>query len=329
MQQSASKTPVVFGENGFLKGRLYIAVKWLLMIAAYAFLVYKLIVFDGYADFAAYWETMQLSRFGWLSAVFLLLPVNWMLEAVKWRLLVSKIQQIGLTEALKAILAGVSTGFFTPNHLGEIVGRIVCLPEGKRKQGFSLSVLSALTQSIVKTIFGIPALILFFVQTQKAITGFHLYIIIVALCLSALTAIYFLTPVIAVRFSGLKTGRKLSGFISFLGEYSFRDLFVTLLLTMLRYLVFCFQFYFMLRFFGVDLDLYQAFPAIASEYLLLMFTPSFAFSEPALRGSYAVFFIGAYSGLTVNIMLAGMGIWVVNMAIVMIAGSVVVVKSKW
>jgi hypothetical protein len=85
----------------------------------------------------------------------------------------------------------------------------------------------------------------------------------------------------------------------------------------------------MLRFFGVDLSLYQAFPAIASEYLFLMFTPSFAFSELALRGSYAVFFIGAYSGLTINILLAGMGIWVVNMAIIMIAGSVIMVKSKW
>jgi hypothetical protein len=241
MQKTASKTVGFFRENGFFKGWFYTVLKWLLMIGAYAFLIYKLACFDGYADFADYWKTMQPPRFWWLLLVFLLLPANWMLEAVKWEFLVSKIQKIRFVEALKAVLAGVSTGFFTPNHVGEIVGRIVCLPEGKRKQGFSLSVLSALTQSIVKTIFGIPALILFFAHTQKtAINGFHLYIIIVALCLLALTGVYFLTPVIAVRFSGAKTGRKLSGFVSFLSEYSFRDLFVTLLLAMLRYLVFSF-----------------------------------------------------------------------------------------
>lgn len=328
MQENSSINSF-FKNDRIFKSKLYSAFKWLLMIGAYSFLIYKLLSFDGYDDFLEYWKNMPAARFCWLAFVFLLLPANWLLEAVKWRFLVSKIKPISLKEATKAVLAGVSTGFFTPNRLGEIIGRVVHLPEGTRKQGASLSVLSAFTQSIIKIICGVPALILFFSYTrQNTVKGFYLYIAIVLFCLLLFVAFYFLLPKLAGRLSHTKLGNKLNDFILFFTEYSFRDLFFTLLLALLRYVVYSLQFYFMLRFFGVDLDLFHAFIAIASNYLFLMFTPSFAFSEMALRGSYAVFFVGAYSDMTINIMLAGMGIWIVNLAIVMIIGSVIMMKSK-
>jgi len=99
-------------------------------------------------------------------------------------------------------------------------------------------------------------------------------------------------------------------------------------ISLLRYLVFCFQFFLMLRFFGVQLELWQALIAIPANYLFVTFTPSVAFSEAAVRSSYAVLFIGAFSGQVVGIALAGMCIWMVNFVFPMLVGSVVMLKSK-
>ncbi len=84
----------------------------------------------------------------------------------------------------------------------------------------------------------------------------------------------------------------------------------------------------MLRFFDVQLTPWQALLAIPTNYLFVTFTPSLAFSEGALRASYAVFVLGFFSPQTVNIALAGVFIWVVNWVIPLLAGSVIMLRSK-
>ena len=95
----------------------------------------------------------------------------------------------------------------------------------------------------------------------------------------------------------------------------------------IRYAVFCIQFYFMIRFFSIELTPWQALIAIPTSYLFVTFTPSLAFSEAAIRSSYAVLIIGTFSGQVVNIALAGVCIWVINFVIPMLAGSVVMVRK--
>jgi uncharacterized membrane protein len=98
-------------------------------------------------------------------------------------------------------------------------------------------------------------------------------------------------------------------------------------ISFIRCAVFCVQFYFMIRFFSIELTPWQALTAIPTSYLFVTFTPSFAFSEVAIRSSYAVLIIGAFSGQVVNIALAGVCIWVINFVIPMLAGSVVMVRK--
>jgi hypothetical protein len=99
-------------------------------------------------------------------------------------------------------------------------------------------------------------------------------------------------------------------------------------ISLLRYVVFCAQFFFMLQFFGVQLTVLTALLAIPTNYLFVTFTPSLSFSEVAVRSSYAVLIIGALSGQVVNIAFAGVCIWAVNFAIPMLAGSVVMLRRK-
>ena len=84
----------------------------------------------------------------------------------------------------------------------------------------------------------------------------------------------------------------------------------------------------MLRFCSIDINLWQGVVSISTFYLFLTFTPSIAFSEAAIRGSYAVIFVGMFSDNSVGIALAGVLVWFVNAVIPMIIGSVFFSKTK-
>lgn len=60
-----------------------------------------------------------------LVAVIALMFVNWSIEAVKWKLSVKKIQNVGFLKAFKAVLSGVSFSVSTPNRVGEYLGRVL------------------------------------------------------------------------------------------------------------------------------------------------------------------------------------------------------------
>ena len=243
-------------------------------------------------------------------------------------MLVAKVQNVSLINSFKAVLAGIITGFFTPNRVGELVGRVGFLEKENRKAGVTLSVVNSLTQNLIMALCGIPACILFYLYKGEIlklnIVG---YLSILSLCLLSFGILYFSLPYLSRQLKFKKVAAKLSPFTFCLSDYSKMDLLKIMLVTLLRYSVFCTQFYFILRFFGVSLEIWQALIAIPTSYLFVSFTPSIAFSEAAVRSSYAVLFIGAFSNHEIPIILAGVSIWFVNFVVPMLVGSVVMIKS--
>lgn len=305
------------------------SLKWFILVASYSFLTYKLITFDCYEVFASEWNQIPMSRFWWLALVFILLPFNWLFEAIKWQMLVSKIQEISLFQAVKAVLSGIFTGFFTPNRVGELVGRVSFLKNENRKSGITLSILNSLTQNIIMALFGIPACILFLLSQNEILnTEIVRYLFILGISLILFGLVYYNLPQLSRRLKLNRFSAKISSFSDCLSEYSITDLLRIMLLTFIRYSVFCVQFYFMLLFFGVDIEVWEALIAIPTSYLFVTFTPSLAFSEAAVRSSYAVLIIGAFSSPEIPIILAGVSIWIVNFVLPMLAGSVIMIKSK-
>jgi hypothetical protein len=301
----------------------------LFFVLSYSFLAYKLYTFNQYDVLAEQWRQMPLSQFYWLTGVLILLPLNWYLETLKWKLLVSKIQDISMLVSFKSVLTGVSTGFFTPNRVGELVGRVLFLEVKNRKPGMTLCVLSSFTQNIIMVSWGIPASILFF--TRKTVTldfDISSILLIFVASLSVMGLIYLAWPFLNKQISKSRYYPQISAFTFFLSTYTWSDILPIMLVSLLRYLVFCTQMFLMLRFFGVEIIPWHAMIAIPASYLFVTFTPSVAFSEAAVRSSYAVLFIGAFSGQVVGIALAGVCIWVVNLVIPMLVGSVVMVRTK-
>ena len=303
--------------------------KYLILLASYSFLGYKLITFHQYEDLSAQWTQMPLSRVWWLAGVFTLLPFNWFLESLKWEMLTFRVQKINIATSVKAVLSGISTGFFTPNRVGELVGRIAYLEPANRKAGITMSLVNSLTQNIVMALCGVPACILFFIQpTQVLQPDRAQYIWMIISGILILGLVYLLLPGISRYIGKSNVSSTLKAFTDCLSGYTLKELLRTIGISLVRYVVFCVQFYFMLRFFQIELTPAQAFMAIPTTYLFVTFTPSLAFSEAAIRSSYAVLVIGTFSGQVVNIALAGICIWAINFILPMVVGSVIMIQKS-
>jgi ABC-type Co2+ transport system permease subunit len=62
----------------------------LLIMVAYGYLVYRLTIFDDYSSFLAAFKTANIGLWFTLVAIILLMPLNVVAEAGKWRLLLRK-----------------------------------------------------------------------------------------------------------------------------------------------------------------------------------------------------------------------------------------------
>lgn len=299
------------------------------IIAAYSYLIYKLATFDRYSELIQQWKQMPLYQFRWLAGVLFLLPFNWLFESIKWKMMTSHLQSMTLKNSVKAVLAGISTGFFTPNRVGELVGRVMFLDSGNRKPGVTLSILNSLTQNLILALCGIPACVLFFGSTAGKIEPtITQYLVLLGMGLVIFGIGYFFLPQLTERFKQSRYFLKIKEFTDCLSAFTVKDLAQIILVSFIRYLIFCTQFFLMLRFFGIELSGWQALISIPTSYLFVTFTPSFAFSEVAVRSSIAVLIIRAFSHQVVNIALAGMCIWLVNLIIPLLIGSVLMVRKR-
>ncbi len=298
------------------------------LVASYSFLAYKLITYKQYHELVAELSQFTVSRYSWLVVVFLLLPINWLIESLKWKLMTVHVQTISLKTSVKSVLAGITTGFFTPNRVGDLVGRVMYLDTENRKSGVTLSLLSSLTQNMVMTLCGLPACILFFATTKTNNSATIYYPLYVLICLILIGLIYFFLPQISSLFNKSRFSDRIKEFTDCLSNYSPKELLQIISVALFRYMVFCVQFYFMLKFFGIELSVLQALIAIPTSYLFVTFTPSFAFSDAAVRSSIAVLVIGVFSPKVIGIALAGMCIWLINFVMPMLVGSVLIVRKR-
>ena len=83
----------------------------------------------------------------------LLMPINWLLETVKWRLLIKSKEPF--IHLLKSVIAGVTLGFVTPGRAGEFVGRVMFVAEKNKAKIFYLSSIGGIAQSVATLTAGV------------------------------------------------------------------------------------------------------------------------------------------------------------------------------
>ncbi len=310
------------------KSKLYSLLKWLVLVTAYTFLAYKLCTYEHYSELQKAWQEKSLFHsYHYLLLVIILLPFNWLFETLKWKFLLRKLETTTIKESFKSVMIGNIAAFLTPNRLGEFPARSLLLSEGKKGKGLSLGIISSMSQTLTILIVGLPSAFLFAQITNSSRVGIYSSSFLILLCF-LLVSIYFLAPKISNYFIKRQAFKSFTNYLENISILTFKELSIILGLSLIRFVIFGLQFYFLLNFFGVKIEPLFATIAIATNYLFITFTPSLAFSEGAIRASIAVLVIGSLSANTIGIIASGLGIWLINFVLPMLIGSIFFIKKR-
>jgi len=313
------------------KKTISVLIKLTIIAISWTFVINKLFKSSDISDFTSCFSNISFQNFQLLFLIIILMIINWSLETIKWQYLISGVQKISFFTAFKAVWTGVTAGTATPNRIGEFGGRILFLKSENRKKAVTLTLFGDLSQMIITLVFGIAGLFLlsnYYFQGNSIFDNNILLIcfasILIALCLS----IYFLINFILAKLLKIKIISKY--IIKYIpdSEINLTNKSVSLLYSFLRYMVFCFQFYLALRFFNIEIGLIQSFVAISTMYLAIHTIPTYFFIEIGVRLSFAIIFIGLFTDKTIAISFASTLIYLINIVIPVLFGSIFIFKNR-
>ena len=266
-----------------------------------------------------------------LLVIFLMFG-NWGIEAKKWQLSVASIYPISFINAFKAILSGVSFSVIMPNRIGEYLGRLAYMPEGNRLKSISVTLVGSISQLYVTMVFGVIGII--FLKDQligQSVISDIVYRFILGgfgLAILLLTVIYFKISVIEKLFEKwLKTSPYLY-LIESLRTFNVQLLLRILLLSFLRYLVFLVQYFLLFSLFDIALPFVIIASVVSVLFLVLAVIPSIALVEVGLRGEISLQLMGMFTTNVLGVGLTVASIWLINLVLPAIAGSVLFLGIK-
>jgi len=268
-----------------------------------------------------------------LILVFLLMFVNWSLEALKWKLSVQHVQPVSFARSFKAILSGVSFAVTTPNRTGEYIGRVLYMSEGNRLKVISLTVLGSLSQLIVTIFFGLVALVILRPDIDSSgLSGWPVWINLLliggSVVLLFLTVFYLRIGLLIRWIDKIPAIKKYIWLIDELEKTDTTLLLRLLSISMLRYLVFATQYFLLFYFFGVEVSWWQGFWAIALVFFIMAITPTIALFEVVQKiyVTKEIFAIFTVNSLAIGIVTTT--IWFVNLVIPAAIGSLLILGLK-
>jgi hypothetical protein len=293
----------------------------ILPILLLAYILYDLFKNDKLLFSFEFLNAQQLTPLRWalLIPVILLMGVNWTVEARKWQLLTQEYFPLGIVRSFIAVLSGISTALFTPNRVGDFIGRVSHLPKKHRKNGMISSFFGSYSQWLLTIIMGWIAWIQ--LGTQFVDSIFIYQIISVAYFLVIITLVFFF----------LTNGFRLKIFNSFQKYFQHppsNTIRLKLIgLSLLRYFIFTSQFYILLQMFGVDLSYGIVLSKLGLFYLFTSLIPSTFWGEIGIKESLAVW---VFSGLIVNSLLiitTTLLLWFINLLVPAIIGNYFLYKK--
>ena len=271
-------------------------------------------------------DKRHLFTFG---VVLFLMGVNWCLEAIKWRLMVAKIERVSFSTSLKAIMSGITVSLFTPNRVGEYGGRVFYLKPEHRVQGVFITMLSSMSQLLITLVTGLLSLI-FFIPNYHLL-NVYLYYSVAFMALALLLALlffYFNIYLLNIFLLKIPWLRKMEKYIHVLMRFGPRDLCKVLLLSLFRYAVFTFQYFLLLYLFQVHIPIMDGLIGISLSFLVMSLIPTFTLTEIGVRGSVCAYFIGLLSQNSLGILSASFALWVINLALPALAGAFLIVRLR-
>ena len=268
--------------------------------------------------------------YGILILVFVLMLLNWFLEALKWKFLVKPIQRISIFKAIESVFCGLTLAVFTPNRIGEYGGRIFFLAPRRRVLGVVAMGIGAVGQMVVTNTFGSIA-ILWFIGRYVGV-DFWLYygvmILVVCYCFFFLL-LYFNISFLLAILNAIKFLKPFQKFFKILSRYKYSELIVVFGYSLFRFAVFTSQYCLIISMLIPSIPLFQVVMMIFILFFIQSALPSLDLLDVGVRTLTATYFFSFITTNDVAVMAATASIWLINLIIPAILGAPFVFKLNF
>jgi len=300
-----------------LKSALSVLGKLIILIAA-GYFIYSRLASDNYLNTKTVFNNLTNS-FIVHKALFLfaisLSIFNWLLEILKWQILVNTQQNINFKTAAKQSLSALTASMITPNRLGDYIAKSLYFDKKKVKKIIALNFIGHGLQLGATILFGIIGLT--YLSLNYPI-NFSLNFKILAIFGALILAIF-----------SIKKGRIwLKKIVDFYKNQP-ANLFTKIeVLSVLRYLIFSHQFYLWSIILGLEIAYFPTMMAIFSMYLLASIWPSLSLTDWMIKGSAAIFVFSFLNVQPLLVMQVSLLMWICNFALPSIIGSYFVIQFE-
>ncbi len=287
-------------------------------------------------DLSQRWEQIKISwkrPFFWIA--FIMLFINWGVESLKWKKLISPLERFSFLQAFKAIMAGCSITMLLPNRMGEYGGRIMYVKDQNKIKAISLTIIGSISQLAITVLLGTIALVFlkYTVLSSNQIVSLSWMLsdamLVIALgALVFLLLLYFNTGLIVPYLSKIKRIEKFVKHFSVVDLIPRKQLLRIFFLSFLRYMIFTLQYVLLLHVMEVAIPMALCFWLVGIFYLMLAIIPTIGFTELPIRATVISLLLGLFSNNLIGIQAATFTIWVINLVIPAMIGSFFILRIK-
>jgi hypothetical protein len=224
--------------------------------------------------------------------------------------------------------------------MGEYMGRVLYIDEGKRIQAVSLTIVASMGQLLITLVVGVVGLLVIRSELQVGTSSSSassgsaifwlnavLYISVLAACF--LTLLYFRLSWLIRWIERIPRIEKFIRHVRVLDNFNATMLFHILSLSLARYLVFTIQYYVLFDVFGVEMNGWQVFWSVSVVFLVLAIVPTIALvTELGVRWKTSVEVVQLFSSNIVGIVATSLAIWIINLVIPALIGSLLILNIR-
>lgn len=265
-----------------------------------------------------------------MAAVVVLMVINWALESLKWQYLAQKLTRLNVWQAIEAVFCGLSWAIFTPNRIGEYGGRVMFLPNRKRIHGVFAMAVGAFAQNVITNLVGIMASLWFIYHFLHLNTWLFVGIAFLSVVFLALfMLLYFRIGLLVKWLDRVRFLKKFRRFFDVMGRYSQHELLVVFAYSLARFFVFSFQYYLVIHLLLPQLPLFSMIMTVIVFIFIQSAMPSLDLLDIGVRSFTAMHLFLYITNQQIAIIAAVSSIWLINLIIPAIIGSVFVFKLRF
>lgn len=303
----------------------FVLIKLSIVVGAFYFIYHKLTT-NHELDFQVFVQFLSKNNtFSVKNIIFLVIlsVFNWFFEILKWQHLVSFFKKISFLNSLEQSLGSLTASLFTPNRIGEYGAKAMYFSRSDTKKILALNLLGNFMQMSTTVLFGVMGCYMYLLKYSLDIEYYKLFRIgVIVFIIAIFPIIGLIKSNFSIRGISMSTAKifytSIPWYIYFKG-FSF---------SIIRYLIFSFQFYFLLKMFGLTLGYFDAMTIITTMYFLASIIPTLAIFDVVLKGSVAVYLFSVIKISSLSILSVVTLMWILNVVFPSLLGALFVLKFK-